>query len=116
VARERFPRRQRIGRGTEIRALLRGGVRSRTRNFDVFREATALPHARFGVIVPKYRHSAVERNQLKRRLREVARRTLLPVLKKTGGGLDVMVRARPGAYDLTYEQIQTELAEAVARS
>lgn len=40
-----------------------------------------LPHARVGFVVPKYGHSSVDRNRLKRRLRELVRTRLLPALR-----------------------------------
>lgn len=109
----RFPRARRIGRGQEIRQLLRRGARRRTAHFDVYRSAGLHAHARFGVIVPKYKHNSVERNRLKRRLREVARQRLLPPLDRVTPPADILVRARPGAYDLTYLEIEHELAEAL---
>jgi ribonuclease P protein component len=51
------------------------------------------PHARAGVIVPKYSHNSVERNLVKRRLREIVRQDMLPLLSP----VDVVVRALPSA-------------------
>jgi ribonuclease P protein component len=47
-----------------------------------------------GVITPRFGHSAVARNRLRRRLREHVRRRLLPHLP----ALDLLIRARPPAY------------------
>ena len=55
--------------------------------------------------MPRYRHSAVARNQLKRRLRELARLQLLPV----GLSLDIVVRIRPEAYALTFDQLREDV-------
>lgn len=60
---------------------------------------------RVGLVVPRYRHSAVARNQLKRRLRELTRLRLLPV----GLSLDIVVRVRPETYNLTFDQLQAEV-------
>lgn len=56
--------------------------------------ASPLRHPRVGVIVPRYGHTAVERNRLKRRLRELVRTLMLPTLP----ACDVSLRATPGAY------------------
>lgn len=71
-----------------------------------------MPHPRVGLIVPKYARSAVERNTLKRRLREISRRDLLPVLAP----VDVVLRARPEAYDASYHLLRRTLVNVVPRS
>lgn len=71
----------------------------------------ALP--RVGIVVPKYKHSAVERNRLKRRLRELARLELLPVLATLPQPLDVLIRAAPSAYHRAVDGLQRELGAAL---
>ena len=61
--------------------------------------------------MPKYGQSAVDRNRLKRRLREVLRTEVLPSVS----GLDFIVRATPRAYDLTFASIRDEVGVAVRR-
>jgi ribonuclease P protein component len=68
-------------------------------------------HPRFGVIVPRYQRSAVARNRLRRRLRELLRRGILQQLPP----VDVVVRARRGAYDAAFTQLRDELTQLVAR-
>ncbi len=64
---------------------------------------------RLGVVVPKHRHRVVERNRVKRRLREIGRTVVLPGLRHGGAPLDVLVRARPEAYDASWETLCQEL-------
>lgn len=64
-----------------------------------------------GFIVPKHKRSAVERNRLKRRLREIVRVRLLPALPL----LDVVVRARAEAYDAPFGALERELETAAAK-
>lgn len=64
---------------------------------------------RVGFIVPKYKHSAVDRNRLKRRLRELARLELLPVLPP----MDVVVRAFPNAYQRDFAGLKDEVQRLV---
>jgi ribonuclease P protein component len=70
--------------------------------------ASPLLHPRVGVIVPKYRHGSVERNRLKRRLRELVRLRLLPALV-TGPPVDAVVRVVPQAYGATFDTLAAEM-------
>lgn len=65
--------------------------------------------------MPKHRHNSVERNLLKRRLREVLRLEVLPRLVNQNEAVDVLVRARREAYNATYAQLHDELTELVGR-
>ena len=64
-----------------------------------------------GVIVPKYKHSGVDRNRLKRRLKELARTRLLPQLH---GQLpvDVVIRQRPEAYAASFDDLRRQIDRA----
>lgn len=53
---------------------------------------------RIGLIVPRYQHTAVARNQLKRRLRELSRTRLLPA----DMAVDLVIRIRPEAYHASF--------------
>jgi len=81
---ERFPRTARIGSGREIRELLRRGRRCRLGPVDLF-VGPAEDRPRVGVIVPRYGHSAVERNRLRRRVKEIARREWLSAAREREG-------------------------------
>lgn len=110
---EAFPREVRIRRSAEIRSLLERGKRRRTRNLDVFFADSPASHSRVGVIVPKYGHRIVDRNLLKRRLREIARKDVLPGLGAAGTISDVLVRAKRTAYGVPYAVLRRELLESV---
>ena len=113
-------------RGRELDVLRREGKRVRTEHLDV-RVLASLPAfvppgvtlpgvapsgaelaARVGIIVPKHKHSGVERNLVKRRLRELARLRLLPVLP--GGA--VLLRARPEAYGAGFDALGRDVERA----
>jgi ribonuclease P protein component len=81
-----------------------------TERLDARASASLLLHPRVGVVVPKYRRDIVERNRVKRRLRELARTRILPTL----GSIDILVRAKPEAYSASFEQLSVEV-DAVAR-
>jgi ribonuclease P protein component len=82
-------------------------VAGRLSDLDVRAAPSGRPHPRVGIIVPRYKHSAVDRNRLKRRLRELIRTQLLPVLPP----IDVVVRAFPSAYNAGFDG----LAEQIGR-
>ncbi len=77
----------------------------RTASLDVRTIASLHALARVGVVVPRYGHSAVDRNRLKRRLRELIRVELLPVIT----AIDVVLRTAPRAYDRTFEVLRAEV-------
>jgi ribonuclease P protein component len=105
----RLPRERRITRGPEIRDMFKRGKRSRTRHLDVLDSDSPASFARVGVVVPRYGHTAVRRNLLKRRLKEALRQELVPRLDGAGAARDVLVRARREAYDAGYGDLATQL-------
>lgn len=58
-----------------------------------------------GLIVPKFQSTAVARNRLRRRLREIWRREL----QGTMPAVDVVIRARPATYGAAFEALREEL-------
>jgi ribonuclease P protein component len=59
--------------------------------------------------VPRYKHTAVARNRLKRRLRELSRLRLLPA----DIAADVVVRVRPEAYDASFDALVLDIGRAL---
>jgi ribonuclease P protein component len=53
----------------------------------------------------------VDRNRLKRRLREIIRQDLLPAEH----GVDVVVRTSPGAYALQFADLRTEVSGVLGK-
>ncbi len=64
-----------------------------------------------GLVVPKFKRSAVARNRLKRRLRELARVRLLPADLPA----DVVLRVRPETYDATFEGLTSDIVRALVQ-
>jgi ribonuclease P protein component len=64
-------------------------------------------------VVPKHGHRIVDRNLLKRRLREVLRRDTLPRLRERELSLDVLIRTRRSAYELDFAALVQEVVQAV---
>jgi ribonuclease P protein component len=88
-----------------LRLVLREGKRIRTEHLELRVIASFLHHPRVGFIVPKHGRSIVERNQLKRRLREIVR---LHMLKRISP-VDMIVRAQPAAYSASFASLEREL-------
>jgi len=76
-----------------------------TERLDARAAASLLLYPRVGVVVPKYKRNIVDRNRTKRRLKELVRLKLLPIL----GRVDVLVRAKPEAYSSSFEQLAIEM-------
>jgi ribonuclease P protein component len=66
---------------------------------------------RVGLIVPRFRHSAVARNRVKRRLRELSRTRLLPA----DVAADIVIRIRPDAYQAAFSALAADIDRIVAR-
>jgi ribonuclease P protein component len=80
---------------------------------DVFLSPSPVSFCRLGIVVPKHGRRIVDRNRLKRRLREIGRRDVLPELQAGGFQVDVLVRARSQAYGAGFEVLNREVREAV---
>jgi ribonuclease P protein component len=57
------------------------------------------------VVVAKYGHTVVERNRLRRQLRELTRILLIPSLS----GLDLVIRALPSAYTADFRVLEGDI-------
>ncbi len=68
-----YPRALRLVRRPEFETVYRGGRRRASKNFVVFCLPNALPHSRFGISVKRALGSAVCRNRIRRRTREILR-------------------------------------------
>jgi len=81
------------------------GRRKRLPHLDVLWTDNQVGHPRVGLIVPKFQSTAVARNRLRRRLREVWRRELTQGLPP----VDVVIRARREAYTAAFTTLSSEL-------
>ena len=62
-------------------------------------------HPRMGLIVPKFQSSAVARNRLRRRLREIWRQELQPHQP----AWDLVIKARREAYGAAFDGLRDDL-------
>lgn len=87
--------------------MVQRGHRSRTPRLDVYWLPNVIGHPRLGVVVPRFRQTAVQRNLVRRRLREASRRLVLPRLP----ALDIVIRARPAVYGSVWGELKGDLAQ-----
>ncbi len=102
----------RITRGAEYKAVVRGGARcaaSHTVTYVVTTSEDRPP--RFGFIVSKQVGTAVTRNTIRRRLKAVCAEAL-PGLRP---GADVVIRALPAAATADYADLRSELTRCLSR-
>jgi ribonuclease P protein component len=76
-----------------------------TEHLEARASASLLRYGRIGVVVPKYKRNVVERNRVRRRLRELARIRVLPSLRN----VDLLIRAKPSAYGSGFPELAGEL-------
>jgi len=109
--RHSLPRSRRLTNGSEIRGILQRGKRSKTPHLDVYDSPSPASRSRVGLVVPRYGHRIVDRNLLKRRLREILRSEILPRLSTPESGRDVLVRIRRNAYEAAFAELRAELLD-----
>jgi ribonuclease P protein component len=102
---ESFPKRERIRSRADFLRAQRRGQKFQTARFLIFVQRTQAPTARVGITVSKKVGGAVERNRVKRLLREVYRRhkDLFPA------GLDVVFVAKREATEARVDTILEEV-------
>src|SRR3989475_4331657 len=111
LTRERFPRRVRLARGPELAACWEQGRRLRTPHLDLAWHPSPLGHPRTAIVVPRFQFTAVARNRLRRRVREILRRHALASLP----AVDLVVRAKRVAYAAPFAVLRAELSGVVRR-
>jgi len=94
-----------------VEACWRDGRRIRTTHLDLAWRINRYARARAAIIVPRYQFTAVARNRLRRRLREILRRGLIA----TFAAVDVVVRAKRVAYAASFATLHAELTDAGSR-
>lgn len=97
-------RENRLTTATDFKVAMKTGRKQSSAHLVIYikRVETSVP-ARFGFLVSKLVGNAVHRNLVKRRLREIARGQLVPL-----AGHMVVIRALPGAAELTFSELAGE--------
>lgn len=103
----------------DFEAVRREGKRVRTSALEVRTIASLRRQDRVGLIVPRHQHSAVDRNRLKRRLRELVRRLWAAPgesgASAPGTARDHVVRATPAAYRASFSALREDISRLRAR-
>jgi ribonuclease P protein component len=103
----RLPRAHRLARASDIRRCLTHGRRRRSEHLDIIWMDNQTGQPRMGLIVPKFQSSAVARNRLRRRLREIWRQDV----QQRQPAWDLVIRARREAYTAGFDALRTQLRE-----
>src|SRR5687768_14964331 len=106
-----YSRRHRLTRYKELEKIKRAGKRLKTGRLEASVVVSLLSYCRIAVVVAKYGHTVVERNQLRRRLRELVRIWLIPRFS----GLDIIVRALPSAYGADFNELVLDVKRIQVR-
>ena len=114
VVSETFSRDDRLRKRREFEECYASGVRVSGRYIQVFFLAGAdRERLRLGVSVSRRVGNAVERNRVRRRLREIFRRTRDP-LASPGGRL--VVNARPSAAAVSFRELSEDYGRALRKA
>jgi ribonuclease P protein component len=102
----------RITSADDYRVIVRRGAKvAGAHTVSYMRSRESGTDARFGFIVSKQVGSAVRRNLVRRRLKAVCHEALADGVR----GVDVVVRALPGAAQAEWVDLRAEVLEALAR-
>jgi len=104
-ARFDFPRECRLHHRAEYDAVYREGRRKAGREFTVFLRANGLDHSRFGWSIKRALGTAVRRNRIRRRLREVVRLHR----QEIAPGWDLVIHPRSSAATAQFSALEAEL-------
>jgi ribonuclease P protein component len=101
----------RMRRGADFRRVYKEGRRKDGRLLVVHVSPGAAAGARVGFSVSSRVGNAVQRNRVRRRLREAAR----PLIEAAATPVDVVVVARPGAVSASFAELESELRELTGK-
>ena len=106
---QRFPRASRLTARRQFVAVYDRGRKARRSTFLIFGQPNQLGYCRLGLTVTRRAGSAVRRNRIKRRMRDLFRRHR----KELPGSLDLVVNAHSRVLESTVEQLERDFMSAV---
>ncbi|MCC6769685.1 MAG: ribonuclease P protein component [Gemmatimonadaceae bacterium] len=101
----------RLTRRQDLERIRLEGKALRTKALLVRVSSSPQAHLRVGIVVPRHRRTAVERNTLKRRLRELVRLLVLPL----GVPMDLVIWAQRAAYEMPFDGLRQEIESLLPR-
>lgn len=105
-----MPARLRLRRGSDFQEVYSARHGRHGKLMVVHWRENQLGHPRIGYSVSTKVGGSVQRNLVKRRLRELAR----PLVQASSRGVDVVVVARPAALAAPFDELRAELGALVA--
>ena len=115
---ETFSRDDRLRKRREFEECYASGVRVSGRHIQVFLLADppgTLSRPRLGISVPRRVGTAVQRNRVRRRLREIFRRTR-SLFANAAPHLHLVVNARPSSAGAAFSELLEDYRSAVTRA
>src|SRR5690242_10159705 len=106
-----WPREARLVRRAEFDAVYREGRRRSGGNFVIFARKNGLARGRFGMSVKKALGTAVVRNRIRRRVREILRLHREEIVP----GWDVVIHPNRAAGTLKFAKLEAELLALMPR-
>jgi len=106
-----FPRTARLVRRSEYDAVYREGRRRTSREFAVFLRANGLDESRFGWSIKKALGSAVKRNRIRRRIREIVRLHR----QEISPGWDIVIHPRTSVATAEFAAVTSELLKLLPK-
>jgi ribonuclease P protein component len=112
VATGGLPRECRVARRADYDVVYREGRRRSSREFTIFIRPNGLARSRFGWSIKKALGSAVRRNRIRRRLREILRLHR----QEISPGWDIVIHPRSSAATADFAQLAQELLRLIPRA
>ena len=106
-----FPRAHRLLHRVDFDAVYREGRKRASRDLAVFLRPNSLPYSRFGWSIKKAVGTAVRRNRIRRRLREIVRLHR----GEMASGWDVVIHPRSSAAAAEFAALADELLRLLPR-
>jgi ribonuclease P protein component len=107
-----FPRTSRLLRRAEYDAVYREGRRRSSREFAVFLCPNGMELSRFGWSIKKALGSAVKRNRMRRRIREIIRLHR----QEIAPGWDIVIHPRSAVAKANFSALSEELMKLLPRT
>jgi ribonuclease P protein component len=107
-----LPRECRVVRRAEYDAVYREGRRRSSREFTIFIRPNGLDLSRFGWSIKKALGGAVQRNRIRRRLREILRLHR----QEIAPGWDIVIHPRSSAATADFLALTRELLQLIPRA
>ena len=101
---QEYPRDARLVQKAQFDAVYRSGKRRSSSHFTAFLKANSLPQSRFGFSIKKALGSAVVRNRIRRRVREIVRlhREELPA------GWDIVIHPKSSVVKTPFAALEAD--------